>query len=185
MTDSVSNGVRTIGVAVGVPEPWGGFLNECRARAGDPQAAYVPTHLTLLPPTEVPAGRLDEIDRHLAKAAADAEPFILHLRGTGTFRPITDVVFVAVAAGIGECERLQAAIRSGPLDRAINYPYHPHITVAHDVPPEQLDRAFDELADFEAKFGVDSFTLFEHGSDGRWRPQQDFPLGPAGGSSTG
>ena len=34
-----------------------------------------------------------------------------------------------------------------------------------------------ELADFEAKFMVTGFTLFEHGRDGRWRPHREYSLG--------
>src|SRR4051794_30905904 len=107
--------VRTIGVAVGVPGPWGAQLDEYRAASGDPLAALIPSHLTLLGPTEVdPAPAVSaKIEDHLAAVAAGHRPFHLHLRGTGTFRPVTQVVFVAVAAGIGECELLAGSIRSG------------------------------------------------------------------------
>ena len=39
-----------------------------------------------------------------------------------------------------------------------------------------LDRAFAELADFEARFEVDAFHLYEHGEDKVWRPVRSFPL---------
>jgi 2'-5' RNA ligase len=171
--------VRTIGVAVGIPEPWGSQLDEHRGASGDPLAAYIPSHLTLLGPTEVDAvpGVGSKIEEHLAAVAAAHRPYQLHLRGTGTFRPVTQVVFVAVAAGISECEMLAADIRSGPLYRELKYPYHPHVTVAHDVPPDALDAVFDGLATFEARFPVDGFTLYEHGADGQWAPQRRFDLG--------
>jgi 2'-5' RNA ligase len=171
--------VRTIGVAVGIPEPWGSQLDERRAAAGDPLAALIPAHLTLLGPTEVddsPAASA-KVEEHLAAIAAEHRAFQLHLRGTGTFRPVTQVVFVAVASGIAACERLAADIRSGPLDRELRFPYHPHVTVAHDVPEPALDSIFDELAGFEARFPVDAFTLYEHGRGGRWQPQRRFLLG--------
>src|SRR4030081_1096212 len=97
--------VRTIGVAVGIPEPWGSQLDEHRAASGDPLAALIPAHLTLLGPTEVDAAPAvsAKSEGHLASVAASHAPFALHLRGTGTFRPVTQVVFVAVAAGITEC----------------------------------------------------------------------------------
>jgi 2'-5' RNA ligase len=170
--------VRSIGVAVGIPEPWGSQLDECRAESGDPMAALIPSHLTLLGPTEVddtPAVAA-KIGEHLLSVAAAHRPFQLHLRGTGTFRPLTQVVFVAVAAGIGECELLASDIRSGPLARDLRYPYHPHVTVAHDVSTEALDGVFDRLATFEARFPIDGFTLYEHGEDGRWYPRRRFNL---------
>lgn len=173
--------VRTIGVAVGIPEPWGSQLDDYRSSSGDPLAARIPAHLTLLGPTEVDSSPdvSTKIEEHLASVAAGYPPFHLHLRGTGTFRPVTQVVFVAVAAGIGECELLAANIRSGPLARELRYPYHPHITVAHDVPAESLDAVFEGLTGFEARFPVDGFTLYEHGEDGRWHAQRRFPLSGA------
>lgn len=170
--------LRTIGVAVGIPEPWGSQLDHHRASSGDPMAAYIPAHLTLLGPTEIDATPefAAKVADHLASVAAAHRPFHLHLRGTGTFRPITQVVFITVAAGISDCEQLAADIRSGPLHRDLRYPYHPHVTVAHDVAPEALDAVFEELAGFEARFPVDGFTLYEHGDDGHWHPQRRFSL---------
>ena len=170
--------VRTIGVAVGIPEPWGSQLDGHRTASGDPVAALIPAHLTLLGPTEVDPspGMRTKIESHLATVASQHRPFQLHLRGTGTFRPVTQVVFVAVAAGICACEQLADDIRSGPLARELRYPYHPHVTVAHDVAPAALDAVFDGLASFEARFPVDSFTLYEHGPEHRWRPLRRFAL---------
>jgi 2'-5' RNA ligase len=168
----------TIGIAVDIPEPWGGQLTRRRAAAGDPAAAHIPAHLTLLGPTEVDAAELAGIEAGLAGIAAAHQPFTLHLRGTGTFRPLTEVVFVAVAAGIAECERLAAAVRELPaIERPLKYPYHPHVTLAQDVTAAALDAAFEDLATFEAKFPVAGFTLFEHGDEGRWRPHREYRLG--------
>ncbi|MFI7607050.1 2'-5' RNA ligase family protein [Micromonospora sp. NPDC049366] len=167
-----------IGVAVDIPEPWGPQLTKRRAEAGDPQAADIPAHVTLLGPTEIPLDTLPAVERHLAAVAATHLPFTLHLRGTGTFRPVTQVVFVAVAAGISECELLAAAISAAPeLHREARFPYHPHVTVAQDVAPEALDRAYEDLADFSAMFEVGAFTLFSHSGQTRWQPRRDFRLG--------
>jgi 2'-5' RNA ligase len=167
----------TIGIAIDIPEPWGSQLTRRRAEAGDPQASVVPAHVTLLGPTEVEAADLAPIGDRLAEVAAGYPPFRLLLRGTGTFRPLTEVVFVAVAAGISECEQLNAAIQNiAGIERAARFPYHPHVTVAQDVPSAQLDAAFRDLAVFQAAFAVDGFTLFEHGQDGRWRPRRDYIL---------
>jgi 2'-5' RNA ligase len=168
----------TIGISIDIPEPWGGQLTRRRAAAGDPAAQYVRAHLTLLGPTEVAAGALDQVTAHLSAVAAGHAPFLLHLRGTGTFRPLTEVVYVAVAAGSAECRRLAAALRKlAAIDRPQRYSYHPHVTVAQDVSPDALDAVYTELADFEAKFMVTGFTLFEHERDGRWRPHREYSLG--------
>ena len=165
-----------IGVAVGVPQPWGGRLDRAREEAGDPLAALIPSHVTLLGPTDIDPAALPSIEAHLSKVAATRTGFSVRLRGTGTFRPVTEVVFVAVAAGISEFELLGGAVRDGPLDRELHFPYHPHVTVAHDIATGALDAVFDRLADFSAAFEVDHFTLYVHGADGHWRPVRDFPL---------
>lgn len=167
----------TIGVAIDLPDPWGSELTAARLAAGDPAAAHVPAHVTLLAPTEVAAADLAAIDRHLAAVARRHAPFTVRLRGTGTFRPLTQVVFVAVAAGISECEQLhQAVLDTAAIEATVPFPYHPHVTVAHNVAPERLDAAFADLAGYAATFPVDGFALFEHDESGRWQPYAHYRL---------
>jgi 2'-5' RNA ligase len=176
----VAQGAPTtrIGVAIDIPDPWGPMLTRRRGVAGDPQAAYTPAHVTLLGPTEVATEAMPAVEKHLEAVAAAQQPFTIHLRGTGTFRPVTEVVFVTLAVGISECELLAEAIAAAEdVRRDSRFPYHPHVTVAQDVPAEALDEVFDDLADFSAKFHVTAFTLFSHGGEGPWRPRRDFPLG--------
>ena len=168
----------TIGVAIAIPEPWASELQDYRTSVGDTTAAQIPTHITLIPPAEVSTTVLDEVSAHLADAATTVEPFDIHLRGTGTFRPVSPVVFVTLAEGISACELLADAVRQGPLAVELDFPYHPHVTVAHHLDDPTLDRAFDELADFECRFGVDSFHLYVHDDQHGWQASRDFALRP-------
>src|SRR3954468_3352164 len=152
----------TIGVAVAIPEPWATELQDYRTSIGDAMAATIPTHVTLVPPTEVGDDELEKIEAHLAAAAPDLRPFDVHLRGTGSFRPVSPVVFVGLVEGISQCEQLADAVRQGPLAVDLAYPYHPHVTIAHDVTDDRLDQAFDELAGFECEFEVQDFQLYVH-----------------------
>jgi 2'-5' RNA ligase len=169
--------VPRIGVSIAVPDPFGSALQDFRVSLGDESARHIPTHITLVPPADVLDGSLAEIEAHLREAAAAHQPFPVRLRGTGTFRPVSPVVFVGVVEGISSCEMLAAATRSGPLDVDVSFPYHPHVTVAHDLPDDRLDRAFGELADYEAGFEVDEFWLYVHDLRHGWRPTQAFELG--------
>ena len=175
-------GTAVLGVVVPVPEPWAQLLVDWRSKVGDAQASVVPPHVTLLPPTEVPAGRRPAIAAHLAAVARAHPPFDMHLSGTGTFQPVSDVVFVTVARGIGNCELLATDVRTGPLERTLSFPYHPHVTVAHDVPPDMLEFAYSGLSDIDAEFRVDSFTEFEQSEGGVWTVAREYPLtGPPHG----
>ena len=173
------NGTVTIGVAIAVPAPFCDELQRWRADFGDPLAHAIPAHVTLLLPTPVPTERLDDVHAHLDAVAAAEQVFDMRLRGTGTFRPVSPVVFVQVARGVSECEKVERGVRADVLSREVSFYYHPHVTVAHDVPDLALDRAFETLADYEAAFSVDGFDLYEHGADGVWRPRRRYAFGPA------
>jgi 2'-5' RNA ligase len=169
-----------LGIVVPIPEPWAQLLVDWRSKVGDPQASLVPPHVTLLPPTEVPVADRAAISAHLAEVARCHAPFDMHLSGTGTFAPVSDVVFIAVARGIGSCELIANDVRRGPLERSLSFPYHPHVTVAHDVPPDMLELAYSGLADLSAEFRVDSFTEFEQTPGGAWAVAREYRLtGPA------
>jgi 2'-5' RNA ligase len=169
--------VTTIGVSVAVPDPCGNDLQEYRVQLGDPTAAGIPTHVTLLPPIDVDDVLLPSINGHLEKVAAATCPFEMHLRGTGSFRPVSPVVFVNVVQGISSCELLASAVRQGPLAIDAQFPYHPHVTVAHHLAEELLDQAFDELGSFDCRFTVDQISLYEHRDDRGWTPVRAFTLG--------
>ncbi|MFF7977999.1 2'-5' RNA ligase family protein [Streptomyces sp. NPDC007901] len=172
-------GTVTIGVSIAVPEPHGSLLQERRAGFGDAAAHGIPTHVTLLPPTEIAEGSLAAVEAHLSEVAALGRPFPMRLSGTGTFRPLSPVVYVRVVQGADGCAWLQQRVRdaSGPLDRELQFPYHPHVTVAHGIDEAAMDRAFAELADFEAEWPCTGFALYEQGADGVWRKLRDYVFG--------
>ena len=172
-------GTVTIGVSIAVPEPHGSLLQQLRAGFGDAAAHGIPTHVTLLPPTEVDGGDLPAVEAHLAEVAATGRPFPMRLSGTGTFRPLSPVVYVRIAEGAEACTQLQKQLRdpSGPVPRELQFPYHPHVTVAHGIDDEAMDHAFEELADYEAGWPCTGFALYEQGADGVWRKLREYTFG--------
>ncbi len=165
-----------IGVSIALPEPWATELQEYRQSIGDVTAAKIPTHITLVPPTEV--DDLDALEEHLAEITSRVAAFRIHLRGTGTFRPVSPVVFVNVVEGISECELLYAAVRRGPLAGESDFPYHPHVTIGHHLDDAALDRAFEELATFDGSFIVNDVHLYVHDDEVGWQIDRSFPLLP-------
>ncbi|MFF4492727.1 2'-5' RNA ligase family protein [Streptomyces sp. NPDC001546] len=174
-------GTVTLGVSIAVPEPYGSQLQQLRAGFGDAAAHGIPTHVTLVPPTEVEGGRLPAIRAHLAEVARSFPAFAMRLEGTGTFRPLSPVVFVRLAEGAEGCTSLQGRLRDpeGPLSRELAFPYHPHVTVAHGISDEAMDRAYEELADYAAGWQCTGFALYEQGSDGVWRKLREYPFAAA------
>jgi 2'-5' RNA ligase len=166
----------TIGVSIAVPEPQGSLLQERRVGFGDLAARAIPSHITLLPPTEVDRAVLPAFREYLGGVAAGWAAFRLRLSGTGTFRPLSPVVYLQLAEGMRECSELQERVRSGPVRRDLNFPYHPHVTIAHGIAEEALDRAQRELAGFSACWTVTGFSLYEQGEDGVWRATGHCPF---------
>ncbi|WP_073949237.1 2'-5' RNA ligase family protein [Streptomyces kebangsaanensis] len=172
-------GTLTIGVSIAVPEPHGSLLQQRRAGFGDAAAHGIPTHVTLLPPTEVDDAELPAVEAHLTEVAAAGRPFTMRLSGTDTFRPLSPVVYVRVVEGAEACAWLQKRVRdaSGPVARELQFPYHPHVTVAHGIDDAAMDRAFEELAAYEAEWPCTGFALHEQGPDGVWRKLREFGFG--------
>jgi 2'-5' RNA ligase len=166
---------HTLGVAVEIPPPFGPQLDAARERFA-PDAGEMPAHVTILAPVDVDADVLDAVLEHLAAVAERTRPFRLVLQGSGTFRPVSPVVFVAVAQGISACEQLERDVRSGDLAVESRFPYHPHVTIAHDIDDAGLDEAFEELTGFRASMEIGSMGLHEH-VDGRWSLVREFPFG--------
>lgn len=171
------SGRTSVGVAIEIPEPYAAVLQAARLACGDPWAHVIGPHVTLVPPTALPTPDLDGTEAVLARAAALFEPFAMELTGTDTFRPASQVVFVRVGRGSTECDALQAAARQGPLAQVLRFPFHPHVTLAHDAPDAELDSAQEEFAGFTASFTVRSFWLYELDPEGTWHGVRSFSLG--------
>lgn len=168
-----------IGVAIAVPAPLDALLVSCRASTGDPMAWSIPPHVTLVPPQEMANHALPQVAQHLSCVASRAEPFVIRLRGTGTFRPVSPVVFLALDDGAQEVAALEETVRAGVLGSERAFPFHPHVTLAHGVPDDCLDRAVTEMAGLDVSFEVDSLRLYRYGADAMWHALSDHPLGGA------
>ncbi|MGJ9411421.1 2'-5' RNA ligase family protein [Aeromicrobium sp. CF4.19] len=167
------------GVAIAIPEPHGSSLRARRASFGDPLAVEVPTHVTIVPPTDVAPDGLALVTERVAEVASGMDPFTMTLLGTGTFRPVSPVVFVAVSRGIAESEILADRVRTALDAQPTQFPYHPHVTVAQHLDDEALDRAHGELAGFTCTFEVAEVALYLHDATTGWAPHVALPF--AGG----
>ncbi|MGA8986475.1 2'-5' RNA ligase family protein [Aeromicrobium sp.] len=165
-----------IGISIPVPEPYGSRLQDERAGFGDAMARTVPSHVTLIPPMHH-EDDVEGVARSLERTSATMSPFGMRLRGTGTFRPVSPVVFVAISEGISQTELLAMDIRRTLNVPEPEFPFHPHVTVAHHLDDARLDRAYEALSDFDCSFLVESFALYLHHEVEGWVPERKFLLG--------
>ena len=187
-----------IGVAIALPSHYAAQVRAVREAAGDPLAEVVPPHITLLPPTAVDVDSLDEVMRHLRDVAAGTSPFEVRLDEVGTFRPVSPVVYLGLRSGAEECDRLQMRVRDrrGPLARSLSFPFHPHVTLAHEIAEDGLDTAARKGADLTMDFTVTKLHLYRHlsrparrssgcsASEGGWEVVAAFAFGGSLASDT-
>ncbi|KNC19781.1 2'-5' RNA ligase [Arthrobacter sp. RIT-PI-e] len=164
-----------MGVTITIPEPLAGALESWRASFGDPMATVVPPHITLI--TTTPASDWPAMAQHVRAVASRQHPFLVRLRSTGSFRPVSPVVYLKVDEGFDECVRLHEELQSGPLERAPEFPFHPHVTVAHDVSDAGMDAAEQQLETFRASFEVRSVGLYEQLPSGLWKQREEVHFG--------
>ncbi|MDO4919331.1 2'-5' RNA ligase family protein [Kocuria sp.] len=168
------------GVVIPLPEPTAQELRDWRESFGDPRARTVPAHITLMiSPVE---RNWEQLSAHVRDVAARCEPFHVQLSGTGTFRPVTPVVYLRVGRGHQQCVTLHQMLHARSVESASPFDYHPHVTLAHGGSQETLDRAQETLRTYRAGFLVDGVHLYECAHDGSWDLREHIPLGlPAGG----
>ncbi len=167
----------TVGVSIAIPEPYGEFLRQKRRSFGDPGADRIPSHITLAPPLEIDPERVEELAADLAELAQVCQPFVVRLLGTGTFRPTSPVAFVAISEGIAQIEMLADGVLAAIDAPKPEFPFHPHVTIAHHVDDQTLDRALSELRDFECSFEVGSIHLYRDDPVSGWQPTHEFGFG--------
>lgn len=167
----------TVGVSIAIPEPHGEALREKRRSYGDVMAHRIPSHITLAPPLLIDEADIDAFGEDLRELAEVFQPFTVSLSGTGTFRPISPVVFVAVSEGIAQIETMAEGVRKAIGAPEPEFPFHPHVTVAHNLDDDALDRAFADLADFRASFLVEAIHLYVDDAERGWVPTHRFGLG--------
>lgn len=165
----------SVGVILGFPPEIATELQQWRASFGDPMADVIPAHITLV--TTTFTDDWDATLSHVRKVASNQEPFTISIAGTGSFRPVSPVVFLNVEDGFGACVELHEKLQTGPLERELPFAYHPHVTVAHDVAPESLDEAETVLKNYRATFPVVSMGLYEHDANGIWQLREELDFG--------
>ncbi|WP_457972190.1 2'-5' RNA ligase family protein [Arthrobacter sp. D1-17] len=165
----------SLGVILGFPPGIAEELQRWRASFGDPMATVIPAHITLV--TTTPTNDWEAARDHVREVARTQAPFMVTIAGTGSFRPVSPVVFINVEDGFEECVELHEKLQTGPLARELPFAYHPHVTIAHDVAPESLDEAEMVLKDYRATFPVVSMGLYEHDADGIWQLREELDFG--------
>ncbi len=173
---------RRLGVVIVIPPPMGPMIDALRMAVGDPRFARVPTHVTLVPPVNVPEAVLPAALARLraGAAAVTATPLRLELGPPTSFLPDNPVVFLPVAGDLSAMEALRDMVFRPPLERPLAWPWVPHVTLLDGADPDRIGAIVDLLGGFSAEVSVDVVHLLEEGPDRVWRPLAGERLGATG-----
>lgn len=94
-------------------------------------------------------------------------PGRITLTGTGTFRPMSDVVFLSVGDGTEFLHELHNRCLK-LLDSASPFLYHPHMTLTQNEGRRTLEAALADFRDFTATFPVTGLDAYI-GDETGWR----------------
>lgn len=132
-------GLNVFALVIYIPGPLGRFLDDLRREL---VPHYNPhAHVSVLPPRplSVPWQAASDEARALLEASA---PFDIELTGLQVF-PVTQVIYLEVGAGASDLRLLHGAMNAGSLASQEPFSYHPHITLAQEVPHEDVPARHD------------------------------------------
>jgi 2'-5' RNA ligase len=162
-----------------IPEPLGLFLDDLRREL---VPHYNPhAHVSVLPPRPIHDGWLAASDqaRRLTEGWA---PFDVELTSIHVFER-TDVIYIEIGAGAQELYRLHNAMNRAALEFDEPYVYHPHITLAQEIPHDQVheytEMARRRWAEYPGSrtFRADRAVFVQNTIDNCWVDLAEYSLG--------
>jgi 2'-5' RNA ligase len=119
-----------------IPDPLGRFLDDLRLELTpgcNPRA-----HVTVLPPRPLHSDVNEAIAR-LVEEARSIPPFRVELGDIQVFTQ-SHVIYLDIRKGVAQLREFYRLVSRGPLkyDRE-TFPYHPHITIAQNIVPSEVD----------------------------------------------
>jgi hypothetical protein len=162
-----------------IPDPLGRFLDDLRRELiphCNPHA-----HVSVLPPRglSVPWQTASEQARALTEGWA---PFDIELTSVEMF-PATEVIYIEIGRGASEMRSLHSAMNTAALDWNEPFVYHPHITLAQDIPHERVaeltEAAHRRWTEYRGSrvFRAERAVFVQNAGDDCWVDLAEYSLG--------
>ena len=126
--------LNVFALVIYIPDPLGKFLDDLRrilVPGCNPHA-----HVSLLPPRPLAVDWPVASDK-VRTVLNGCTPFEVELTGIEIF-PVTDVIYISVGRGATELRQVHHDMNTGPLEFQEPFSYHPHITLAQELPPQNV-----------------------------------------------
>ncbi|MGI8746631.1 MAG: 2'-5' RNA ligase family protein [Bryobacteraceae bacterium] len=163
-----------------IPDPLAEFLNRLRQELVP--NCFLRAHVTILPPRPI-VGSSEEARACLGSLVSNFEPFEIELGRVEVF-PVTDVIHIALRSGEAHLRKMHAAMDTGCLQFNEPFQYHPHITLAQNLKPDELDElirvARQRWVEFKhpRSFLVEKLTFVQGTRWKEWVDLGEYPLPP-------
>jgi 2'-5' RNA ligase len=162
-----------------IPDPLARFLDELRLELTPDCMPHA--HVTILPPRPLEHG-LKDIIQQISEETRSVAPFWIETDQIELF-DVSNVVYLGLARGTAELKALYRALNRGFLAYKENFSYHPHVTLAQNLSPEDATRlaaiARERWAAYQGPrgFPVSSLSFVQHVAPSIWADVVAVPLG--------
>jgi 2'-5' RNA ligase len=171
--------INSFALVTYVPQPLGAFLDDLRLELVP--GCLPRAHVTILPPRPLEITP-EQAWSYIQSRIQEVPPFEVELTRVEIF-DVTQVIYLAIGAGSEELKRLHALANTGPVAFAEPFPYHPHITLAQQLPPEEVAKAYEVAVrrwaecPYERRFSVETITFVQNSDENRWIDLARWTLG--------
>jgi 2'-5' RNA ligase len=175
----VGERLNVFALVIYIPAPLGEFLDELRREL---VPHYNPhAHVSVLPPRplKVDWQEASEQARGLTEGWA---PFDVELGSVEVFAR-TDVIYIGIGQGESELYDLHAAMNRSALAFDEPFKYHPHITIAQEIPHDRVEEMKDlarrrwEEYSGPRTFRADRAVFVQNTSENCWLDLAEYCLG--------
>ena len=170
-----------------LPGALGAFLDGLRAELVTTCSAR--SHVTILPPRQLvlpSSGQTDapelQARQQMSLRIPEYSPFRIDLGNVEVF-PGTKVIYLDLTTGNGHLHELHDSLNVGALSFAEPFVYHPHVTLAQGLLPENVNEACvlasARWREFQhsTSFQVESLTFVQNTSTDHWLDLAEYELG--------
>jgi len=180
----VEQRLNIFALVIYIPDPLGRFLDDLR-RELIPQC-NPHAHVSVLPPRPLAVDW--QVASGQVRALTDTwPPFEAELTDVDIF-PVTNVLYLRLGAGAAEFTRMHAAMDRHSLRFHEPFPYHPHVTLAQEIPNGDVEsvrqtalRRWREYAG-PRSFRAERAAFVQSTLGNSWIDLQDYSLGAVGDS---
>ncbi len=171
--------VNQFALVIYIPDPLGRFLDDLRRELVPGCSPHA--HVSVLPPRPL-SGEHEAACSQARALAEEFAPFEITAGEIEIF-PITNVIYIGVECGAEELRRMHRAMATGSFQFIEPFPYHPHITVAQEFPPELVsplyERARQRWKEYSGPrtFRAEQMHFVQNTAQKRWMDLQQIWLG--------